>query len=479
MATTSEITTRARRGAKRLSRKLRVQSAPLSKPPHSSAESGPSHPSLESLQHLTSKCPRCSLCKFPPLLTVRSKAHSSICPSYDEYGFHSHSGSGRVIVANAVLEGRVGLDEATREVIFQCTMCGGCDMSCKFSTDIEISETMFALRAESHRRNGPLDAHARVLENLEHHGHPFDAELGSKGDWLSSEPAVRVGMSQRLVLVGSAYALRTERRATLRNLVRLLGAAGVDFSVLGEGEPDTATMALHIGALDLFDRLARDLVTTLQRGGVQEIVCADPEDFATLRGHYPKVVQHDMRVRHAVEVLDEALAKGSLKPRHVVRKRVTYHDPCSLGRRSEEFQPWEGEVHKIMGQLLVTDPPKPVNRGTEGVYDAPRRILAAVPGVELVEMDRTREYAYCCGGSGGVPQAFPEFAANTAAERLDEAGATGAELVVSACPGCEHNLSAAAGGRRIEVTGIYDVLARSVLGPGKTVELAAGARKER
>jgi Fe-S oxidoreductase len=409
---------------------------------------------------------------------VRSKARSSICPSYDEYGFHSHSGSGRVIVANALVEGRIEADEATRDVVFQCTMCGGCDMSCKFSTDIEISEAMFALRAESHRRCGPLDAHAEVLENLEHHGHPFAAELGSKGAWLSSEPELRVGLSPCVLLVGSAYALRPERRSTLRNLVRLLRAAGLEFSVLGEDEPDTGTMAMHIGDLELFDRLSRNLAATLRKGGVQEIICADPEDFATLRAHAPKVVQLGMRVRHAVEVLDEAVTKGSLRPRYAVRRRVTYHDPCSLGRRSEEHQPWEGEVHKIMGQLLVTDPPKPVNRGTEGVYDAPRRILAAVPGVELVEMQRIREYAYCCGGSGGVPQAYPELARSTAAERLDEAGDSGADLVVSACPGCEHNLTEAAGDRELEVAGIYDVLAQSVLGPTTTAEGTAPARRE-
>ena len=425
------------------------------------------HPSLEGLQNLTAKCPRCSLCKFPPLLTVRSKARSSVCPSYDEYGYHSHSGSGRVIVANALLDDRIEITEGTRDVIFQCTMCGACDVSCKFSTDIEISEAMFALRAESFRRRGPLEEHAHVLENIAEHGHPFEAELGSKGDWMQSVPGLRTGLSKRLLLVGPAYALRPERRGTLVNLVRLLNAAQVDFTALGEAEPDTGTMALHIGDVELFDRLARDLADTCNRAGVKEIICADPEDFATLRAHYGKVVDLAANVRHAVEVLDEAITKGSLRPRHEVRRRATYHDPCSLGRRSEEFKHWEGEVRKVMGQLQITDPPRQVNRGTFGVYDAPRRILAAIPGLELVEMHRIREYSYCCGGSGGVPQAYPEFARNAAAERLDEAGDSGADLVVSACPGCEHNLESVAGDRGLDVAGIYDVLAESVFGPGE------------
>lgn len=431
------------------------------------------HPSLEGLQSLTAKCPRCSMCKFPPLLTVRSKARSSICPSYDEYRFHSHSGSGRVIVANALLEDRIEVTESTRDVVFQCTNCGGCDVSCKFSTDIEIAEAMLALRAESHRRLGPVPEHARVLANLEAHGHPFDAELGSKSDWLRSAPNIRTGLSKTLLLVGPAYALRPERRRTLINLVRLLGAAQVDFSVLGAEEPDTGTMALHIGDVELFDRLARELASTLDRGGVTEIVCADPEDFATLRAHYGKVVELGAKVRSAVEVLDEAVSKGRLKPRYSVRRRVTYHDPCSLGRRSEEYKPWDGEVRKIMGQLLITDPPREVNRGTDGVYDPPRRILSAIPGLDLVEMERIREYSYCCGGSGGVPQAYPDLARSAATERLDEAGDLGVDLVVSACPGCEQNLEGVAVDRGVEVAGIYDVLAESVLGPAAADATAA------
>ncbi|MCC7077438.1 MAG: (Fe-S)-binding protein [Acidimicrobiia bacterium] len=422
------------------------------------------HQSLDDLDHLAAKCPRCSLCKFPPLVAVRSHARSSICPSYDEYKYHSHSGSGRVIIANALHDGRIDVTEGTRDVIFQCTMCGGCDMSCKFSTDIEISEIMFALRAESHERCGPLPAHAQVLDNLRGHGHPFDATGGSKDDWLAEITGVRTGLSKRVLLVGSSYALLPDRRRTLLNLVRLLQVAGVEFTVLGADEPDTGTMALHIGDRDLFDTLARDFVGIFNTAGVEEIVCADPEDFATLRAHFGKVGDLHATVRHAVEVLDEAVAAGSLTLRHRVSHRATYHDPCSLGRRSEEYQAWDGETKKIMGQLIVTDPPRPVNRGTHGVYEPPRRLLQAVPGLELVEMPRRREYAYCCGGSGGVPQAYPEFASHTAHERLDEAGDVGAEIVVSACPGCERNLDGATDGRGVEVLGIYDVLAEAAFG---------------
>jgi Fe-S oxidoreductase len=434
---------------------------------------GSGHSSLESLSHLAVKCPRCSLCKFPPLSAVESQRFSSICPSIDHYGFHSHSGGGRVLMANSLLAGRAEITPQARDTIFQCTMCGGCDTSCKYVSDIEVSEIMDGLRASSFETVGPLGAHAEILQNLERNGHPYPT--GSKGDWLLDAPGVRVGQSERILLVGSAYALVPGRRRTLLALVELLDAASVAFSVLGSEEPDCGTMALHLGDRARFDRLAGDAIDALNRSGALEIVCADAEDYATLRAHFPKVGELRPRVRHAVELLDEEVAHGRLKLRFPVAGRVAYHDPCSLGRRSEPHRQWTGREFKNEDQLLVYDPPRPVNRGDGGCYDPPRRLLAAIPELQLIELPRRREYSYCCGASGGVPEAFPEMAQNAAHERLAEADSTGAEILATACPGCEAHLGAIAGesesdSERPRVAGIYDLLARALRGPGKEGE---------
>ena len=101
--------------------------------------------------------------------------------------------------------------------------------------------------------------------------------------------------------------------------------------------------------------------------------------------------------------------------------------------------PWRGEI-KPFG---YHDPPKQWRRGTNGVYEAPREILRGVPGIELLEMTRKAENTFCCGGGGGVPEAFPDFALWTAAERLGEAKSTGAEAVISCCPWCGSNFKKA------------------------------------
>ena len=116
---------------------------------------------------------------------------------------------------------------------------------------------------------------------------------------------------------------------------------------------------------------------------------------------------------------------------------VTWHDPCHLGRRGEPYKHWEGKRVKFG----LTEPPREMNRGVNGIYEAPRTILKAIPGVRLVEMERIKEYSWCCGSGGGAKSAYPDFALATAKERIEEAEATGAAAIVTACPWCESNLS--------------------------------------
>ena len=118
---------------------------------------------------------------------------------------------------------------------------------------------------------------------------------------------------------------------------------------------------------------------------------------------------------------------------------MTYHDPCHLGRLGEPYKHWKGSEKKVLGQLVLRDPPKEFRRGTFGVYGPPRDVLKRIPGLRLVEMERIKEYAWCCGAGGGVIDAFPDFAAWTARERIKEAKASGAEALVTACPWCQRS----------------------------------------
>jgi Fe-S oxidoreductase len=149
----------------------------------------------------------------------------------------------------------------------------------------------------------------------------------------------------------------------------------------------------------------------------------------------------DFEVLHITELIQRMLKEGILKLGRNLNMKVTYHDPCLLGRLSEPYVPWNGE-NKAFG---YHEPAKQWRRGANGVYEAPREVLKAISGIELVEMPRNEENAFCCGGGGGVPIAFPDFALWTSSERLDEAQSTGAEAIVSCCPFCESNFEKAIG----------------------------------
>jgi len=146
-------------------------------------------------------------------------------------------------------------------------------------------------------------------------------------------------------------------------------------------------------------------------------------------------------VLHISEYIDRLIKEGRLKPRKKVDISVTYHDPCRLGRLGEPWIHWSGK--KIPGDRFVFDPPKPYRRGANGVYEPPRNVLKSLPGVKLTEMTRIKEYSWCCGAGGGVNDSNPDFAKWTAKKRIEEAVATGAEALVTACPWCEKTFNEA------------------------------------
>jgi len=426
-----------------------------------------SHPTLQDLLPFNSKLARLSMDKFPPLTLVRSQRFSSICPSYREYKFHSHSGEGRLVMCMSLTNQRLeAISEEARHAIFQCFLCGGCDISVKLHSDIETLSGLYALRAESFRRAGPLPGHRKLLERMDEVGHPL-SEAGQKGDWIREAGLTAESKSANtLLFVGDRYALQRRHRATLLNLVDLLRRAGVAFGLLGDEEPSTGRVALDIGDEQRFDRQAERVAAAIRASGAETVLCADALDFNTLRAHVPRAADlGGVKVVHAVELVDDLVQRRKLLPRRPLRSRVAYHDPETLGRLSEPYRPWHGKIEKLLGQLVVYDPPRQVNRGTHGVYQPPRRLLSAIPELELVEFERRREYAFSCGDQGVLGAAgYLEFVRNTALHRMEEAHEVGAEIVASACPSSEDNLRAVAEGFSIRVENLIALLHASVRG---------------
>lgn len=205
-------------------------------------------------------------------------------------------------------------------------------------------------------------------------------------------------------------------------------------------------------------RLAAQVIATKAR----TMVTFDADALAAFRNLYPRmgVSLGDVRLVHVTEYLMELIDGGAVSLELADKRTVTYHDPCKLGRLSEPYEPWAGTWRKVLNVVHVAEPTRPVRYGTKGTYDAPRALIGKVRGVRLVEMERNREFAYCCGAGAGCAEVYPDFAASTGGDRLEEAEATGASVLVTSCTTCQRHLQAIAGerGLSIEVKGLLDFL---------------------
>lgn len=422
--------------------------------------------SLEALRPFASKCPRCSLCKFPPLVRVESAAYSGICPSYEEFKVHASSGGGMLVMAMSLLDGRSEPTDTVRRIAFGCHACGGCDVACKFSADIEVQETILQLRAKLFVERGPLPGHDAVLASLARRGHPLPAHDTDLAAALAAlDLSSRDGASV-LLWIGPHHALDPHRTKTLRRALSLLDRAGVAWTTLGDREPYTGRAALEIGDRASFRAFAERAARAIEGSGAKRVVCLSAEDYATLRADVPRVAAVRARVSHVVELYDELLAKRRLTPQARIARAVTWHDTSYLGRLSEPFVPWRGVARKIEGQIEIYDPPRPVRSGGGGCYEPPRRVLGRIPGLVLREMPRRREYAFDSGESGQAAAVLPDFARASARRRAEEARSTGVELLVTECPQSLALLEPACseGGSGLRATSLTDLLAMSVEG---------------
>jgi Fe-S oxidoreductase len=413
-------------------------------------------------------CPRCSNCKWVDHIYIRSYRFARICPINVRYGFNAYSAQGMLDIALAVMEGRLDYTPKLLDVIYKCTLCGACDVRCKRNLEIEVLLILEALRVKSvQEEKGPMPEHKAIAENVSEkhnrYGAPHEARIG----WMPPEvkPAKKADV---IYFVGcsSCYQHPEIAQAT----VRILNAAGQEFMLLHPDEWCCGNLLISTGQLDVAKKVAQHNIDAIRDSGASTVITSCAECYKTLKVDYPKLFEKstaDMgfTVLHIAEYVKQQMESGALKFTTPLEIRVTYHDPCHLGRLSEPWVHWQGE-HKKFG---ILEPAKVWRRGAQGIYEPPREILSSIPGMELSEMERVRENAWCCGAGGGVRVAFKDFALWAARERVEEARFTGAEAIVSCCPHCKENLAEAAQieGGRLRVYDITEIIAQALgLGEG-------------
>jgi Fe-S oxidoreductase len=417
--------------------------------------------------HDMQRCTRCSYCKWIPYRYMRNTDFIEGCPAVARYNWHAYAAGGKFNMAYSLLQGRIDIDDTFLDVLYRCQMDGSCDVSCKVQQDIEPLQLMQELRIKCVEEGKLPPPHLMVIHGLRKEDNMMQSLKSDRGKWAEGLDVKDLTVEQAEVVyhAGCRYSFDKELWPVARAGLSLLQKAGVDVGIMGAEEACCGGRAYELGCSGEMEKYAQHQMETFRTAGVKTLVTPCADCYACFKVLYDKIGRElGIEVFHITQYLERLLKEGRLKLTKKVPLTVTYHDPCHLGRLSEPWVHWQGKEIKVEGQMIVHDPPKKFRRGAGGVYETPRNILKSIPGLKLVEMYRIKEYAWCCGAGGGVIDAYPEFAVWTGAERLREAGAVGAEAIVSACPWCKRNFLDAAKetGNDIKVYDLIELVEKAI-----------------
>jgi Fe-S oxidoreductase len=396
---------------------------------------------------------------------VKGFLHIDTCPSIAKHGFHFYSAGGRLNVAASMLKNGFKYSDKILDMVYNCQMCGACGVSCNYAMDMEVLEPISEFRIKCVEDGQTIPALDRVIGSLQKQGTMVAGAKAKRGEWAKGLDVKDYTKQKAKVIyhAGCRTCFDKDLWNIARTTVEVLKKAGVDVGIAGENEPCCGGRAYQMGYKEDLIRQAKQNMELFTKSGAEILVTGCADCYHAFKVLYDKFgLKGNLEVLHITEYVDRLIKEGKLKPRKKVSATVTYHDPCHLGRLGEPYVHWNGK--KIPGQRHIFEPQKIYRRGTYGVYEPPRAVLSSIPGLKLVEMDRTKEYAWCCGAGGGVKESNPEFAQWTASQRIEEAICTGAEALVTACPGCESTFNEAikASGSDLKVYDVIELLAKAI-----------------
>ncbi|MDY7079176.1 MAG: (Fe-S)-binding protein [Chloroflexota bacterium] len=368
-------------------------------------------------------CVRCGLCL-------------SVCPGYRESLNETDSPRARVALVQALKEGL--LEEPTdgySEAFFRCLLCGACTFACPSGVAVDriLELTRGELAGQGLLPQALSDLDARIAEYRNISAEENEGRL----IWADNLPTPPTGLGKERAevayFVGCVSSFFPRSYKVPQALVQIFDRAGVDYTLLGGAEWCCGYPMFINGELERARELIQHNIEAVRAMGAKKVVTTCPSCFHFWKHSYPAALGSPpssppmggkegglgFEVQHATEFLADLLETGNLELREL-RENVTYHDPCDLGRKG-------------------------------GVIEAPRRVLAQIPGLRLVEMAENRDSSHCCGGGGNLESFAPEVGQAVARNRIRQAADIGAGTIVSACQQCERTLANAARAERLRI----------------------------
>ena len=350
---------------------------------------------------LIHRCFRCGYCKFPDNWTDVNN-----CPPYARFRMESYSCGGRLWLTRAWLNNQLDWTEHLAEILYSCTTCKNCVVKCPLRFNVDIVNMIVAARGEMVEAGKVPPAVKQFLENVELYGNPYGESKAKRGYWADEAGVEQYNGQEYLYYVGCTGSYDTRAQEAARALATVMMKAGVSFGILGSGETCDGNEVHQLGEMGLFETLAGNNISTFKDLGVQKIITFSPHAYNAMKNSYNQY-GGNFQVFHYTQILRDLIEAGKITPSNGLAASVAFHDPCFLGRWNDE-------------------------------YEAPRAVLSAIKGVELIEMGKNKEGTLCCGGGGGNFQIdlLGGSESSPARRRVREACETGANILAVACPKC-------------------------------------------
>ncbi|MFZ5866547.1 MAG: (Fe-S)-binding protein [Thermodesulfobacteriota bacterium] len=350
------------------------------------------------------RCFRCGYCKLPSDYTDLN------CPSYLNFRFETYSPGGRMWLLRAWLDGEIKTSPRFAEILYSCATCANCVEHCvfpKFKDD--ILKALIEGREKLVETGAVPPAVRDYFKSIHLYGNPYKLPEADRAKWTDGLDLESYSEQEYLLYVGCVGSYDERGQKSARAVAALLKTMGISFGILGSQERCDGNELKSMGERGLFELIAEENIRKYKELGVKKIVTLSPHSYHAFKNEYP-LLGGDFEVVHYSQLAARTIRKVGFK-RSELPMTVTFHDPCYLGRHNKE-------------------------------YEAARKILGALPGVQLKEMDRAKKDALCCGGGGGnvftdILGAGPHSPARV---RAREAAGTGAQVLAVACPGCARML---------------------------------------
>ncbi len=365
-----------------------------------------SFPNLEPFKDELWLCGRCGDCSLADKTVASDRGVNHPCAVKNVLGFEAYSAKGRVMIINDLIEGNLEINQDIADLAYACNICKNCQETCMATADgIRIPDMMEALRKDLVANGFSIQKHEEIESSIINEFNPYketkDLRLKVFGNRDFPQKA------EVVYFTGCTSSYREKEIAV--TTVELLSKIGINYTIL-PNERCCGSVLLRLGREKAFGDLAKHNIESIKNTGAKTVITACAGCYRTWKIDVIKAgYKYDFRVLHITEFLDELISEGVTSFESENRLRVTYHDPCHLGRHSE-------------------------------VYEAPRRVIESIGNVELVEMATNKRYAHCCGSGGGLKGTYGDLANEVAGNRIREAEETGAELLLTACPFCYRGL---------------------------------------